>query len=256
MHLMPPPSDSAEASRVLVITPTFNEIESLQATIATVRAATPDVDILVVDDASPDGTGALADRIAADDPHVHVLHRVAKQGLGPAYLAGFAWASENGYDIMVEMDADGSHPADVLPAMLTALRSDPAIGLVIGSRWIPGGAVVDWPLHRKLLSTGANRYARIALGIPVHDITAGYRAYRRVLLDALDTSGVDSRGYCFQIDLTIRTFDAGWGIREVPITFRERVAGVSKMSGGIVAEAMLRVTWWGLTRRVARRPPR
>lgn len=254
MHFMPPPPASVEAARVLVITPTFNEIESLETTVAAVRSAAPDADILVVDDASPDGTGAMADRLAADDPQLHVLHRAAKDGLGRAYLAGFAWAAERGYDVVVEMDADGSHPADALPAMLAMLRSDPTIGLVIGSRWIAGGAVVDWPMHRRLLSTGANRYARLALAIPVHDITAGYRAYRRVALDGLDMSAVDSRGYCFQIDLTIRTFDAGWGIREVPITFRERVAGVSKMSGGIVAEAMRKVTWWGLSRRFSRRP--
>lgn len=253
MPIMPQPPNSAEANRVLVVTPTYNEIESLATMVASVRSAVPDADILVVDDASPDGTGALADRLARSDARVHVLHRLAKDGLGRAYLAGFAWAAEQGYDVVVEMDADGSHPADALPAMLATLRSDPAIGLVIGSRWIPGGSVVDWPLRRRLLSVAANRYARIALAIPVHDITAGYRAYRREVVDALDSAQIDSRGYCFQIDLTIRTFDAGWGIREVPITFRERIAGVSKMSGGIVTEAMRRVTWWGLTRRFARR---
>lgn len=253
MLSMPQPPNSAEPGRVLVVMPTYNEIESLPATVESVRAAVPAADILIVDDASPDGTGALADRSAASDPRLHVLHRTAKDGLGRAYLAGFAWAAEHRYDIVVEMDADGSHPADALPAMLATLGSDPSVGLVIGSRWIPGGAVVDWPLHRRLLSTGANRYARIALGIPVHDITAGYRAYRREVLDGLDTRAIDSRGYCFQIDLTIRTFDAGWGIREVPITFRERIAGVSKMSGSIVVEAMRKVTVWGITRRFTRR---
>jgi len=253
MPIMPQPPNSAEANRVLVVTPTYNEIESLATMVASVRSAVPDADILVVDDASPDGTGALADRLARSDARVHVLHRLAKDGLGRAYLAGFAWAAEQGYDVVVEMDADGSHPADALPAMLATLRSDPAIGLVIGSRWIPGGSVVDWPMRRRLLSTGANRYARLALGIPVHDITAGYRAYRRAVLDAIAASSVDSRGYCFQIDLTIRTFDAGWQIREVPISFRERMAGVSKMSSGIVVEAMRNVTWWGLTRRFGRR---
>ena len=253
MRVMPPRSDSAEGWRVLVVTPTYNEIESLATTVSAVRAATPEVDILVVDDSSPDGTGELADRLADADPRLHVLHRAAKDGLGRAYLAGFAWAAEQGYDVVVEMDADGSHPADALPAMLTALRSAPGVGLVIGSRWIPGGSVVDWPLPRRLLSTGANRYARIALGIPVHDITAGYRAYRRAVLDELETASVDSRGYCFQIDLTIRTVDAGWQVREVPITFRERVAGVSKMSTGIVVEAMRKVTWWGVTRRLGGR---
>jgi dolichol-phosphate mannosyltransferase len=236
-----------------VVTPTYNEIDNLSTTVAAVRVSTPEVDILVVDDSSPDGTGELADRLAALDPQLYVLHRTSKDGLGRAYLAGFAWAAERGYDVVVEMDADGSHPADALPAMLATLRSDPAIGLVIGSRWIPGGTVIDWPMRRRFLSTGANRYARIALGIPVHDITAGYRAYRRAVLDAIDASSVDSRGYCFQIDLTIRTFDAGWQIREVPISFRERMAGVSKMSSGIVVEAMRNVTWWGLTRRFGRR---
>jgi dolichol-phosphate mannosyltransferase len=252
---MPVPSEAAATDRVLVVTPTYNEIESLASTISAVRASSPESDILIVDDASPDGTGRLADRLVADDPQVHVLHRSAKDGLGRAYLAGFAWAAEHGYDVVVEMDADGSHPANALPAMLAALRSDDQVGLVIGSRWMPGGTVVDWPLRRKLLSTGANRYARIALRIPVHDITAGYRAYRRSVLDALDLTGVDSRGYCFQIDLTIRTFDAGWLIREVPITFRERMAGVSKMSGDIVVEAMRKVTWWGLRRRFFVRTP-
>jgi dolichol-phosphate mannosyltransferase len=252
MPSMPKPPDSAEPGRVLVVTPTYNEIESLAATVASVRAAAPDVDILIVDDASPDGTGELADRLAASDPKLHVLHRTGKDGLGRAYLAGFAWAAVEGYEVVVEMDADGSHPADALPAMLAMLRSDPGIGLVIGSRWISGGAVVDWPLRRRLLSTGANRYARIALGIPVHDITAASGPPRRAALHAIAACALDSRGYCFQIDLTIRTFDAGWGIREVPITFRERIAGVSKMSSGIVVEAMRKVTVWGITRRVSR----
>jgi dolichol-phosphate mannosyltransferase len=252
MRCMPSSSDSAGADRVLVVTPTYNEIESLATTIAAVRACTPEADILIVDDSSPDGTGELAERLAAADPQLHVIHRLTKDGLGRAYLAGFAWAAERNYGIVVEMDADGSHPADSLPAMLTALRADDGLGLVIGSRWIPGGSVVDWPLGRRILSTGANRYARIALGIPVYDITAGYRAYRRAVLDGLNAETVDSRGYCFQIDLTIRTFDAGWGIREVPIIFRERVAGVSKMSSGIVVEAMRKVTWWGLKRRLSR----
>lgn len=256
MPVMPQPPDSAEPGRILVVTPTYNEIESLARTVASVRAATPEADILIVDDGSPDGTGELADRLAAGDAQLHVLHRTAKDGLGRAYLAGFAWAAEQGYDVVVEMDADGSHPADALPAILAMLRSDAGIGLVIGSRWIPGGTVVDWPLRRRLLSTGANHYARIALGIPVHDITAGYRAYRREVLDALDIADIDSRGYCFQIDLTIRTFDAGWAIREVPITFHERIAGVSKMSGGIVIEAMRKVTVWGIARRLFRRRTR
>src|SRR5690606_27017205 len=228
--------------RVLVVTPTYDEVENLEASVAALRASGVSCDILVVDDASPDGTGELADRLAASDSGLHVLHRTAKDGLGRAYLAGFAWAFERGYDVVVEFDADGSHPASALPAMLDALDADAATGLVIGSRWVPGGRLVDWPASRRLLSRAANAYARIMLRLPVKDVTAGYRAYRAAVLAQIADQVVDSRGYCFQIDLTIRTHDAGWGIREVPITFRERRAGVSKMSGDVVVEAMWKVT--------------
>lgn len=239
--------------RVLVVTPTYNEVENLSATVAALRASGAACDILVVDDASPDGTGELAERIAASDPGVHVLHRETKDGLGRAYLAGFAWARERGYGVIVEFDADGSHPADTLPTMLAALDADPETGLVIGSRWVPGGRLVDWPAYRRRLSKLANSYARIMLRLPVRDVTAGYRVYRAEVLDEIADQVVASRGYCFQIDLTIRTHDAGWRIREVPITFTERRAGVSKMSGGVVIEAMWRVTVWGLAR-LLRRP--
>lgn len=242
-------------ARVLVITPTYNEIESLQATVSKLFAAAPTVDLLVVDDASPDGTGALADRLAAEDPRISVLHRPAKDGLGQAYLAGFDWAISRGYRLLVEMDADGSHPATALPAMLAAVRADPAVGLAIGSRWVSGGSVVDWPIGRWILSRGANLYARLALRVPVHDITAGYRAYRAEFLATIDRQHIDSRGYCFQIDMTLRTVDAGWRIVEVPIEFREREAGVSKMNRSIVLEAMRRVTVWGVQRRIPRRSP-
>lgn len=241
--------------RVLVVTPTYNEVDNLAPSIDALRASGASVDILVVDDASPDGTGLLADRIAAGDPGVHVLHRTGKDGLGRAYLAGFSWALAHGYTTVVEFDADGSHPADALPTMLATLDADPAVGLVIGSRWVPGGRLVDWPAYRRRLSKAANAYARVVLRLPVHDVTAGYRAYRAEVLDEIAHQVVDSRGYCFQIDLTIRTHDAGWEIREVPITFRERRAGTSKMSGGVVAEAMWRTTVWGLARR-ARAPRR
>lgn len=240
--------------RVLVVTPTYDEAENLEAAVASVRRAVASADILVVDDASPDGTGKIADRLAASDAAVHVLHRTAKDGLGRAYLAGFAWALENGYDIVVEFDADGSHPADALPAMLEAL-GEPGTGLVIGSRWVPGGRLVDWPDYRRRLSKAANAYARVMLRLPVRDVTAGYRAYRAEVLDEVAHQVVDSRGYCFQIDLTIRTADAGWGIREVPITFTERRAGASKMTGGVVVEAMWRVTVWGIQRRLHRPRP-
>jgi glycosyltransferase involved in cell wall biosynthesis len=242
--------------RVLVITPTYNEIESLEKTVTALFDAVPTVDLLVVDDASPDGTGALADRLAAADPRIQVLHRTAKDGLGRAYLAGFDWALDRGYQTLVEMDADGSHPASALPAMLAAVHGDPAVGLAIGARWIPGGKVVDWPFLRWALSRGANLYARLALGVPVHDITAGYRAYRAEFLATIDSEQIDSRGYCFQIDMTLRTVDAGWKIVEVPIVFRERQAGVSKMSTSIVIEAMRRVTIWGVQRRTSKRSTR
>src|SRR5690606_1627224 len=240
------------AGRVLVVTPTYNEVENLDATIAALRASGAVCDILVVDDASPDGTGELADRLAASDPGLHVLHRTAKDGLGRAYLAGFAWALERGYDVIVEFDADGSHPAGALPAMLDALQADATTGLVIRSRWVPGGSLVDWPAYRRRLSKTANAYARIVLRLPVRDVTAGYRAYRAEVLDQVAHQVTRSRGYCFQIDLTIRTHDAGWRIREVPITFTERRAGVSKMSGGVVVEAMWRVTVWAIARLVRR----
>lgn len=237
-----------QPGRVLVVTPTFNEADNIGSSIEALRSHVPDADILVVDDASPDGTGAIVDRIAASDPQVHVLHRAAKDGLGRAYLAGFAWAAERGYDTVVEFDADGSHPASALPAMLTLL-AEPGVGLVIGSRWVPGGGLVDWPAHRRRLSKAANAYARVMLRLPVRDITAGYRAYRSEVLAEIADQVVESKGYCFQIDLTIRTSDAGWAIREHPITFTERRAGASKMTGAVVAEAMARVTVWGIARR-------
>jgi dolichol-phosphate mannosyltransferase len=234
--------------RVIVVTPTYNEAESLAATLEGLLSANPDVGVLVVDDSSPDGTGDIADGIAARDPRVEVLHRAAKEGLGRAYLAGFARALEGGADVIVEMDADGSHPADALATLLAAL--DDGVGASVGSRWIPGGRVVDWPRRRRWLSRAANAYARRILRVPVHDVTAGYRAYRADVLRAILSADVDSRGYCFQIDMTLRILDAGWRIAERPIVFRERAAGRSKMNAAIVVEAMLRVTVWGLARRI------
>jgi Glycosyltransferases involved in cell wall biogenesis len=250
---MPP---AAPPPRVLVVTPTYEEAGSLEATVAGLFAAAPGVDLLVVDDASPDGTGQLADRIAAADPRVSVLHRPGKEGLGRAYVAGFLVALERGYDVVVEMDADGSHPASALPSLLAALDDDPTVGLAIGSRYVPGGGLADWAAGRRLLSRAGNAYARTLLRIPVRDVTAGYRAYRADALRGMPLREIDSRGYCFQIDMTLRTLDAGWGVAERPIEFRERVAGRSKMSRAIVAEAMLRVTGWGLTRLFRRPRPR
>lgn len=238
--------------RVLVVTPTYDEAGSLEATVAALFAAAPRVDLLVVDDASPDGTGAIADRLAAADPRVTVLHRPGKQGLGRAYVAGFRLALDRGYDVVVEMDADGSHPASALPSLLAALADDAGVGLAVGSRYVPGGGLADWAAGRRLLSRAGNAYARFVLRLRVRDVTAGYRAYRADVLRALPLSEIDSRGYCFQIDMTLRTLDAGWRVVERPIEFRERSAGRSKMSAGVVAEAMLRVTVWGLARLVRR----
>lgn len=248
-----PPDPRRELGRILVIIPTYNERENLERIVARVRSAVPAADVLVVDDASPDGTGELADRLAAEDSQVHVLHRSGKQGLGAAYIAGFGWGLERDYGVLVEMDADGSHQPEELPALLEALAD---ADLVIGARWIPGGRVVNWPRHREVLSRGANVYARLMLGTPLHDATGGYRAFRAATLRKIDLEGVDSRGYCFQIDLALRTLQAGLRVKEVPITFVERQHGSSKMSGDIVAEAMWKVTRWGVHTRLGRRTGR
>lgn len=240
--------------RALVVVPTYNEVASLEAVVTRVlaagEAAGADVSVLVVDDASPDGTGALADRLAADDARVGVLHRPGKGGLGPAYVAGFRWGLARGFDAIVEMDADLSHdPADV-PRLLHALAG---ADLVIGSRYVPGGGVVDWPLSRQLLSRGANRYVGIVTGLPVADATAGFRAFRRAVLEALDLSALRADGYAFQVETALRSWRAGFRVVEVPITFTERRDGASKMSRAIIAEALWRVLLWGLT--CGRRPP-
>ncbi|MBX3194012.1 MAG: polyprenol monophosphomannose synthase [Microbacteriaceae bacterium] len=234
-----------DSARVIVVIPSFNEAESLERTIRALHAEVPTASVLVVDDDSPDGTGEIADRLAAADARIDVLHRPVRDGLGHAYLAGFARALDEGFDTIVEMDADGSHPADALPAMLAALHD---ADLVIGSRWVAGGSVRNWPRYREWLSRAANAYARVMLHLPVRDATAGYRAFRAQTLRAIDLEGVVSRGYCFQVDLTRRVVEAGLRVREVPIRFTDRIAGRSKMSGAIVIEAMLRVTGWGVAR--------
>ena len=231
---------------VLVIIPTYNESESLPGVLERLRHAVPDAHVLVADDNSPDGTGALADALAAKDDHVHVLHRAGKEGLGKAYLAGFAWGLERGYDVIVEMDADGSHRPEELPRLLAQI---PHADVVLGSRWVPGGSVVNWPASRRVLSQGGSLYTRLALGIPTRDATGGYRAYRASALRALDLGTVESNGYCFQIDLLWRALQRGLIVREVPITFVEREAGTSKMSGRIVREALLNVARWGASYR-------
>lgn len=237
----------------LVIVPTYNEAENVRTIAAAVLSALPDAHLLVVDDASPDGTGDLVRQLAAADDRVHLLERSGKLGLGTAYVAGFRWGLERGYPLLVEMDADGSHPADRLPALVAAVDGADDVLLAIGSRWVPGGSVVDWPLHREVLSRGANTYARFVLGIGVRDVTAGFRVYRADAIARMDLDSIDSKGYCFQVDMTLRVDDLGGRIVEVPIRFRDRVHGVSKMSRSIVLEAMLRTTQWGLQRRFGRR---
>ncbi|MEP6480294.1 MAG: polyprenol monophosphomannose synthase [Rhodoglobus sp.] len=232
---------------VLVVLPTYNEIESLERMLGRLRQAVPSADVLIVDDSSPDGTGELADRLAAADPGVSVLHRPAKDGLGRAYLAGFARAIEGNYDYVVEIDADGSHDPDELPTML-AVAEDGA-DLVIGSRWVAGGEVRNWPWLRQAISRGGNWYARTALRSRIRDITAGFRVYRVSALRDLNLGGVSSQGYCFQVELAWLLEKSGHAVQEHPITFVERATGRSKMHPGIVLEALARVTVWGISRR-------
>jgi dolichol-phosphate mannosyltransferase len=235
--------------RLLVIIPTYNELENVPLIVGRLRAAVPEADILVADDNSPDGTGALADTLAGADSQIHVLHRPGKQGLGAAYLDGFSWGMTRGYDVLVEMDADGSHSPEQLPDLLA--RIEAGADVVIGSRWVKGGSVVNWPLHRKLLSQGGSTYARLALGVRLRDATAGYRAFRCSALEKLDLAEVASQGYCFQIDLGLRAVRKGLRVDEVPITFVEREHGTSKMDRSIVVEALWRVTLWGIQYRTA-----
>lgn len=239
---------SQEQRSVLVIIPTFNERENLPLIVARLQAAVPGAHALVVDDGSPDGTGAIADSLAEADERVHVMHRSEKAGLGAAYIAGFRWALEHGYGVVVEMDADGSHAPEQLPRLLSRIGS--GADLVLGSRYVPGGSVVNWPRRREVLSRGGNLYSRLALGVKLNDITGGYRAYRREVLEALPLDAVASQGYCFQVDLAWRAVQQGFTVVEVPITFTEREIGESKMSGGIVREALLLVTKWGVRNRV------
>ncbi|MDT7713073.1 MAG: dolichol-phosphate mannosyltransferase [Pseudonocardiales bacterium] len=219
--------------------------------------AVPDTHALVVDDNSPDGTGVLAEELADTDSRVHVLHRASKAGLGAAYVAGFRWALEHGYDVVVEMDADGSHAPEDLPRLLQALANGqadrPGTGadVVLGSRYVPGGRVVNWARYREWLSRGGNYYSRTALGVGINDLTGGFRAYRRCVLDELDLDSVASQGYCFQVDLAWRSVRAGFTVVEVPIIFTERELGQSKMTSTIVLEALWRVTVWGVLHRVA-----
>jgi apolipoprotein N-acyltransferase len=223
--------------------PTYNERENLTRTARRLREANPTVDVLIIDDNSPDGTGQIAAELAREDPQIHVLNRAGKSGLGSAYVAGFSWALRKGYDVVVEMDADGSHQPEELPRLLARLAT---ADVVIGSRWVPGGMVRNWPRRRLVLSRGANLYVRAALGIPLRDATAGYRAYRADVLRARDLSEIQSQGYCFQVDLAWTAWRQGFRVAEVPITFVERERGASKMSRSIIIEAFWRTALWAV----------
>ena len=234
---------AAPLGRVLVIIPTYNEAENIGPITGRIRTAVPEAHILIADDNSPDGTGKLADALAAADDHIHVLHRTGKEGLGAAYIAGFRWGLDAGYGVLVEHDADGSHQPEYLPEMLARLQTADAVK---GSRYVPGGATEGWPVHRELLSRGGNLWTRLMLGLSVKDATGGFTAWRAGTLRGIDLAGVEAAGYGFQVDLVWRALRAGFVVAEVPITFIERERGNSKMSGAIVAEAMLLTTRWGL----------
>ena len=223
------------ADRACVILPTYNERENLPQIAPAILAAAPELDVLVVDDNSPDGTGALADELAQKEPRLRVLHRERKEGLGRAYLAGFAEALKAGYGRVIEMDADFSHDPARLPALLAASRE---VDLVLGSRYVAGGGTVNWGLGRRLLSRGGSFYARTILGLGIRDLTGGFKCFRREVLEAIDLPSVRSSGYAFQIELTYRAVKKGFSVREVPITFVDRRVGKSKMSRRIVAEAL------------------
>jgi dolichol-phosphate mannosyltransferase len=229
-----------------VVIPTYQEAHNVESAVRRVRRSVPDASVLVVDDASPDGTGRIADRLAAEDPLVHVVHRPGKAGLGSAYTAGFRWGLERGFDVFVEMDADGSHRPEQLPRLLAALGH---ADMVLGSRYVPGGRVVNWPRRRELLSRAGNTYTRLLLGLPLADATGGFRALRRGVLETVRLDEVASQGYCFQVDVAWRAAQAGHRVVEVPITFEERRLDASKMTGAIVREALWRVTAWGFAHR-------
>ncbi|MFT4289346.1 polyprenol monophosphomannose synthase [Nocardioides sp.] len=246
---MSAPSLTDQLGRVVMVIPTYNEADNLAWIVGRLRRAQPEVDVLVVDDGSPDGTGRLADELADADPQVHVIHRQEKAGLGAAYLHGFAWALDEGYDVIGEMDADGSHQPEELVRLLDALAD--GADLVLGSRYVPGGSVVNWPLRRWAISRAGNLYVRLLLGIPIKDATGGYRLFRRTTLEKIDLATARSAGYVFQTELATRALQHGLKVREVPIEFIERVRGDSKLSGGIASESMRRVTAWGLQERTA-----
>ena len=234
--------------KTLVIVPTFNELESAPRLISRVCELIPDVHILVVDDGSPDGTADVVESMAQGQlaGRIHVMRRKEKSGLGAAYLAGFSWGIKHEYETLIEMDADGSHRPEDLVNLIKISRANPSLDLIIGSRWVKGGAVRNWAKSRELLSRAANKYAKLMLHVGVNDVTAGFRVYKTSIIERIDFSTVLSQGYCFQIEMTRKVLSLNGKIKEVPITFIEREFGVSKMNTKIVIEAMVRVTLWGL----------
>lgn len=238
-------------AEALIILPTYNEIQNIVPMLGRVRQSVPQADVLIVDDASPDGTGRRADELAAQDKMVSVLHRRRKEGLGRAYLDAFDYAMARGYTYVAQIDADGSFDSADLPAML--VRAEASADLVIGSRWVPGGSVRNWPWLRKAISRGGNRYARWILGSGIRDLTSGFRVIRTEALRQLHLEHISSQGYCFQVELAWRLEKSGHKVHEHPVAFIERVTGRSKMHAGIVVEALLRVTWWGIAKAAPKR---
>lgn len=230
--------------KTLVIMPTYNEAANIEATIKSLFFSNPEVHLLVVDDNSPDGTAAIVKQLTNQDSRIHLLVRESKQGIGPAYLAGFSWGLNQKYELVVEMDADGSHRPEDLRSMLMEVESCDA---VIGSRWIDGGRIINWPKYRELISRSGNWYAAFMLGTGIRDMTSGFRVYRAELIRKLDFSSVSSQGYSFQIELAMLASSIG-KVKEVPICFVERVNGQSKMTLGIVIEALIKTTVWGFRR--------
>ena len=245
------PASYAGSMRALVVMPTYQEAANIATVLRRVRAGSPSATVLVVDDNSPDGTADLADVVAGEVGGIEVLRRQGKAGLGSAYRAGFAWGLEHGFDVLVEMDADLSHDPAALPTLVRPVSEGHA-DLVIGSRYVPGGAIPDWKWHRRLLSKLGNQYAAFMLALDIHDLTAGYRAYRSDILRAIDLTTVSTDGYGFQIDMAYRVSRAGGRVVEVPITFTDRTEGTSKMSSRVIVEALLNVTYWGIRDRVKR----
>ncbi|QED27652.1 polyprenol monophosphomannose synthase [Microvenator marinus] len=224
--------------KTLICMPTYNEAGNIRRITAAIHEVVPEVGILIIDDASPDGTGEIADELAASDSRIHVLHRKGKEGLGPAYLAGFAWGLERDWDALIEMDADFSHQPKYLSGMIQNLEK---WDVVVGSRYVDGGGTENWGPVRKLISRGGGLYARSILGIPIKDLTAGFVAWRRHVLEGIDLSGIEASGYVFQIEMKYRAYQAGYSIHEMPITFPDREVGESKMTPSIAAEALTRV---------------